>query len=209
MEQAEQKSFEARLKAEQTYRDNMEAIREMAEHTPTTPEARLETEYQTRLQMLKAYYQASLVYARQHGEDEAAVTEIYNQAKLNQDRLYKEEKIRLAKKTSEELRALQGNDISQQFTDIYNNIENLKEAISNANFEGMLQSIQGIVNSVLGGLSNSFNTFKRIEIDNVEAKYDAEIEAAQGNAEEIERLEQEKAQKKLDIEKSMQMFSLQ
>lgn len=201
VEQAEQKSFEARLKAEQTYRDNMEAIREMAEHTPTTPEARLETEYQTRLQMLKAYYQASLVYARQHGEDEAAVTEIYNQAKLNQDRLYKEEKIRLAKKTSEELRALQGNDISQQFTDIYNNIENLKEAISNANFEGMLQSIQGIVNSVLGGLSNSFNTFKRIEIDNVEAKYDAEIEAAQGNAEEIERLEQEKAQKKLDIEK--------
>ncbi|QPH57140.1 hypothetical protein ITJ87_13620 [Bacteroides sp. HF-162] len=201
VEQAEQKSFEARLKAEQTYRDNMEAIREMAEHTPTTPEARLETEYQTRLQMLKAYYQASLVYARQHGEDEAAVTEIYNQAKLNQDRLYKEEKIRLAKKTSEELRALQDNDISQQFTDIYNNIENLKEAISNANFEGMLQSIQGIVNSVLGGLSNSFNTFKRIEIDNVEAKYDAEIEAAQGNAEEIERLEQEKAQKKLDIEK--------
>lgn len=201
VEQAEQKSFEARLKAEQTYRDNMEAIREMAEHTPTTPEARLETEYQTRLQMLKAYYQASLVYARQHGEDETAVTEIYNQAKLNQDRLYKEEKIRLAKKTSEELRALQGNDISQQFTDIYNNIENLKEAISNANFEGMLQSIQGIVNSVLGGLSNSFNTFKRIEIDNVEAKYDAEIEAAQGNAEEIERLEQEKAQKKLDIEK--------
>lgn len=167
VEQAEQKSFEARLKAEQTYRDNMEAIREMAEHTPTTPEARLETEYQTRLQMLKAYYQASLVYARQHGEDETAVTEIYNQAKLNQDRLYKEEKIRLAKKTSEELRALQGNDISQQFTDIYNNIENLKEAISNANFEGMLQSIQGIVNSVLGGLSNSFNTFKRIEIDNV------------------------------------------
>lgn len=201
VEQAEQKSFEARLKAEQTYRDNMEAIREMAEHTPTTPEARLETEYQTRLQMLKAYYQASLVYARQHGEDEAAVTEIYNQAKLNQDRLYKEEKIRLAKKTSEELRALQGNDISQQFTDIYNNIENLKEAISNANFEGMLQSIQGIVNSVLARLSNSFNTFKRIEIDNVEAKYDAEIEAAQGNAEEIERLEQEKAQKKLDIEK--------
>lgn len=201
VEQAEQKSFEARLKAEQTYRDNMEAIREMAEHTPTTPEARLETEHQTKLQMLEAYYQASLVYARQHGEDEAAVREIYNQAKLNQDRLYEEEKIKLAKKTSEELRALQGNDISQQFTNIYNNIENLKEAISNADFEGMLQSIQGIVNSVLGGLSNSFNTFKQIEIDNVEAKYAAEIEAAQGNAEEIERLEQEKAQKKLDIEK--------
>ena len=38
-------------------------------------------------------------------------------------------------------------------------------------------------------------------MDNVEAKYNAEIEAAKGNTEEVERLEQEKAQKKLDIEK--------
>ena len=38
-------------------------------------------------------------------------------------------------------------------------------------------------------------------MDNVDAKYDAEIAAAQGNAEEVERLENEKAQKKLDIEK--------
>ncbi len=35
----------------------------------------------------------------------------------------------------------------------------------------------------------------------MEAKYDAEIAAAQGNAQEVERLETEKAQKKLEIEK--------
>lgn len=39
------------------------------------------------------------------------------------------------------------------------------------------------------------------EIANMEAKYDVEIETAQGNAEEVERLENEKAQKKLEIEK--------
>lgn len=39
------------------------------------------------------------------------------------------------------------------------------------------------------------------EIANMEAKYDVEIEAAQGNAEEVERLENEKAEKKLEIEK--------
>lgn len=39
------------------------------------------------------------------------------------------------------------------------------------------------------------------EVANMEAKYDVEIEAAQGNAAEVERLENEKAQKKLDIEK--------
>ena len=38
-------------------------------------------------------------------------------------------------------------------------------------------------------------------MDQVDAKYDAEIEAAQGNTEEVERLENEKAQRKLDIQK--------
>lgn len=201
VEKAEQQSFEARLKAEQTYRNNIDALRQMAEQTPATPEAKLQAEYATKLQLLEAYYQSSLDYAKQNGKNEAEVTELYNQAKLNLDKRYQEEKKKLAEKSIEELKALQGNDISQQFTDIFNNIEKLQEAIANADFSGMLQSIQGIINSVLSGLNNAFNTFKQIEIDNVEAKYDAEIEAAQGNAEEVERLEQEKAQKKLDIEK--------
>ncbi|WP_294617621.1 hypothetical protein [uncultured Bacteroides sp.] len=201
VEQAEQQAFDARLKAEQVFRDNVDALREMAQSTPATPEAKLKAEYDTRLQLLEAYYQASLDYARKNGQDEAGITELYNRAKLNLDKQYQDERKKLAEKSSEELEALQGNDISRQFTDIFNNIDKLKEAIDNADFGGMLQSIQGIVNSVLSGLSNAFNTFKQIEIDNVEAKYDAEIEAAQGNAEEVERLEQEKAQKKLDIEK--------
>lgn len=201
VEQAEQQSFEARLKAEQTFRDNIEALKEMAAQTPTTPEAQLEAEYSTRLKLLEAYYQASLDYAERNGQDEAEITELYDRAKLNLDKEYQKKKKELVEKSSEELKALQGNDISQQFTDIYNHIEKLKEAIDQADFGGMLQSIQGIVNSVLGGLSNAFNTFKQIEIDNIEAKYDAEIEAAQGNTEEVERLEQEKAEKKLEIEK--------
>ena len=201
VEQAEQQSFDTRLKAEQTFRNNMDALRKMAEQTPVTPEAKLEAEYKTKLQLTEAYYKASLEFAKQYGQDEAEITEIYDRAKLNLEREYQEEKKKLAEKTSEELKALQGNDLSQQFTDIYNYIEKLKEAIDQADFGGMLQSIQGIVNTVLGGMSNAFNTFKQIEIDNIEAKYAAEIEAAQSNTEEVERLEQEKAQKKLDIEK--------
>lgn len=49
--------------------------------------------------------------------------------------------------------------------------------------------------------SGAVNALQQAEMDNVDAKYDAEIAAAQGNAEEVERLENEKAQKKLDIEK--------
>lgn len=201
VEQAEQQSFDARLKAEQVFRSNMDVLREMAKKTPTTPEAKLKAEYDTQLQLLEAFYQASLDYAKKHGQDETEVTELYNQAKLNLDKKYQDEKKKLAEKNSKELKSLQGNDISQQFTEIFNNIQKLQDAIENADFGGILQSVQAIVNSVLSGLSNAFDTFKQIEIDNVEAKYDAEIEAAQGNTEEVERLEQEKAQKKLDIEK--------
>lgn len=45
-------------------------------------------------------------------------------------------------------------------------------------------------------------------MDQIDAKYDAEIEAAKGDADEVERLENEKAQKKLDIQKSMPMSTL-
>ena len=173
----------------------------MAEQTPKTPEAKLQAEYETNLQLTEAYYQASLEYAREHGQSETEVTALYNQAKLNLDKKYQEEKKKLAKHTAEELKALQGNDISAQFTEIFNSITKLQDAIANMDFEDIIKSMQVLVSATLNGLSDAFNTFKQIEIDNVEAKYDAEIEAAQGNNEEIERLEQEKAQKKLDIEK--------
>ena len=52
-----------------------------------------------------------------------------------------------------------------------------------------------------GLFSGAVNALQQAEMANIDAKYDAEIEAAQGNAEEVERLEKEKAQKKLDVEK--------
>lgn len=52
-----------------------------------------------------------------------------------------------------------------------------------------------------GLFGDAITALQDAEIANMEAKYDVEIEAAQGNAEEIERLEQEKAEKKLEIEK--------
>ena len=199
--QAQQQSFDKRLAAEQTYRRNLDALRQMAADTPSTPEAQLEAEYQTRLALLESYYQASLDYARKHGQDEAAVTELYNEAKLKQEQQYQDERTKLQEDTNTRLQALQGNDISQQFTQMYNGIKGLQEAVDELDFTKIAQSLQSLTNSVLGGLSQAFNTFKQIEIDNVEAKYDAEIEAAAGNQEKIEQLEHDKAAAKLEIEK--------
>lgn len=201
VDDAKQQAFEKRLAAEQTYRRNLDALRQMAADTPSTPEAQLEAEYQTRLALLESYYQASLDYARKHGQDEAAVTELYNEAKLKQEQQYQDERMKLQEDTNTRLQALQGNDISQQFTQMYNGIKDLQDAVDELDFTKIAQSLQSLTNSVLGGLSQAFNTFKQIEIDNVEAKYDAEIEAAAGNQEKIEQLEHDKAAAKLEIEK--------
>lgn len=49
--------------------------------------------------------------------------------------------------------------------------------------------------------SGAIQSLQQAEMDQIDAKYDAEIEAAKGDADEVERLENEKAQKKLDIQK--------
>lgn len=199
--QAEQQSFDKRLAAEQAYRRNIDALRQMAADTPATPEAKLEAEYQTRLALLESYYQASLDYAKKHGQDEIAVTELYNQAKLKLEQKCQDERLKLNEEADTRLQALQGNDISQQFTQMYNGIKDLQDAVDELDFTKIAQSLQSLTNTVLGGISSAFSAFKQIEIDNVEAKYDAEIEAAAGNQEKIEQLEHDKAAAKLEIEK--------
>lgn len=52
-----------------------------------------------------------------------------------------------------------------------------------------------------GLFSGAVQALQQAEMDNVDTQYDAEIEAAKGNSKEVERLENEKAQKKLDIQK--------
>jgi len=198
---AKLRAQDKQLAAEQMFLKNLDALRRMAADTPATPEAKLEAEYQTQLALLQSYYQASLDYAKEHGQDEAEVTDLYNQAKLKLEQKYQDERLKLQEDTNHKLEALQGNDISQQFTSIYNSIRDLQDAVDELDFSKVLQSIQSLTNSVLGGISAAFNTFKQIEIDNVEAKYDAEIEAAAGNQEKIEQLEHDKAAAKLEIEK--------
>lgn len=50
-------------------------------------------------------------------------------------------------------------------------------------------------------VSDAVSSLQQAEIQQIEDKYAVEIEAAKGNEEEVARLENEKAQKKLDVEK--------
>jgi len=49
--------------------------------------------------------------------------------------------------------------------------------------------------------SNAFQAMQQSEEDEIDAKYDAEISAAQGNSEQVEKLENEKEAKKLAVQK--------
>jgi len=57
------------------------------------------------------------------------------------------------------------------------------------------------VQQILSAASDAVNSLQDAEMANMEKKYAAEIAAAGTNAKEVQRLEREKAQKKLDIEK--------
>ena len=61
--------------------------------------------------------------------------------------------------------------------------------------------INKLVNTWTDIFSNAFQSLQDAEINNIETKYNKEIDAAKGNADEVERLENEKEQKKLNVQK--------
>lgn len=206
---AEQKAFDARLKTEKDYYDNLQTMRDMLQESSDNPEDRLKVEYDTQLALLKGLYETSLDYAKKNGKDETEIEQTYSNAKQVLLKRYYKAKADLANQSKRELRGIIGNQLSEDVADVFNAVSNLKDIFKNFSDpkfwetfkEDILDNMGALVNAVTSGLSSAFSTFEQIEKDNVEAKYNAEIAAAEGNSEEIERLEQEKAQKKLDIEK--------
>lgn len=161
----------------------------------------VEEDKEAQLKVLEATYQARLELAQKHNLDTVELKKAYHRAEeqLEKDSQNRINQIRLqygflSKKQQYDLELSKLKDhldkqlISQEDyekgrTDL--GIEYLKEYFdyySNL-FSGAIQSLQ------------------QAEMDNIDARYDVEIEAAKGNKEEVERLENEKAQKKLEIQK--------
>lgn len=207
---AEQKAFDARLRAEEVYHKNLEAMKNMfSDDNDDSPEKKLKQEYDTGIAMLDALYNASVDYAKRTGKDETEAEQLYLKAKKALYDKYCKGKLKLAEDTRKELRGIVGNELSDDVANVFNAVNKLRDIFKNfsdpdfwKNFKkDIIQAMGMLVNSVTSGLRSAFGTFEQIEKDNIETKYNAEIEAAQGNSEKIEKLEQEKAQKKLDIEK--------
>ena len=172
----------------------------------------LEASYRARLELIRNALKNELVTKDQAARQEKELEEAYSTAKLNITRGAEERRNGILEKYGllgfQQRYAMQMAALKREKeqgligAEAYAKAEKMlkiqfwKEAFdyySNL-FSGAVSALQ---NAEIANMEAKYDA----EIANMEAKYDAEIAAAQGNAQEVERLETEKAQKKLEIEK--------
>lgn len=212
IEADEQASADARLAMYTQFYANLEKIKKMGAKADTDEASRLEAEKQAELKVLDAYYKAALDYAAQHGKDTAELTEAYNAAKANIEDKYTKKKEKVEDKAERELQKMLNRYSAESSAERYRReLKELEEAkkkelLTVEEYEKAKRSIQldyweSQYQTYQDMAASAVESIQQAEIDRVEAKYEALIAAAEGNDEEQERLENEKAQKKLDIEK--------
>ncbi len=161
----------------------------------------VDEDYQAQLAVLEASYRARREMAEKNRLDTAELDKAYYRAKeqLESDHQRRLQSIRsqygLAsqqKKYAMELEQLKAALDQQLLTqeEYERAVQNLKRDSYKTQFDYYSNLFSGAVEAL-----------QQAEMANVDAKYDAEIEAAEGNSEEVERLENEKAEKKLEIQK--------
>ena len=150
----------------------------------------LEASYRARLELIRNALKNELVTKDQAARQEKELEEAYSTAKLNITR-------------GAEERGFQQRYAMQMAALKREKEQGLIGAEAYAKAEKMLkiQFWKEAFDYYSNLFSGAVSALQNAEIANMEAKYDAEIAAAQGNAQEVERLETEKAQKKLEIEK--------
>lgn len=161
----------------------------------------VDEDYQMQLSVLEASYQARKELAEKEHLDTTELTVAYNRAK---EQLENEHQNRLRsireqyglttqqERFDAELQQLKTNLDQKLLTE-----EEYEEAVQNLKRDSYKKQFDYYSNLFSGAVQ----ALQQAEMDNIDAKYDAEIEAAKGDAEEVERLENEKAQKKLDVQK--------
>lgn len=205
---AEQAHFEQQVAAEQAYQDALAKVMEQGE---TQQELTLEQQRDQKLEVLKGYYQAALNMAKQNGEDtaqlEKAYKDIQTQIEAEYTAKYTEQ---LAQQADKEKQARQALGFDQQ-SEYDRQLQQLQQALDNQyitqqEYEQKVQQLkresfmkQAQYYTEL--FSNTVTALQNAEMANVDAKYDAEIKAAEGNTALQEKLEKKKANEKLKIQK--------
>lgn len=205
---AEQAHFDQQVAAEQAYQDALAKVMEQGE---TEQELTLEQQRDQKLEVLKGYYQAALNLAKQNGEDTAQLEKAYKDAQAQIDSDYAaKHAAQLAEQADKEKQARQAlgfdkqSEYDQQLTQLQQALDN--QYITQEEYEKKVQqmkkeSFMKQAQYYTELFSNAVGALQNAEMANVDAKYDAEIKAAEGNTALQEKLEKKKANEKLKIQK--------
>lgn len=205
---AEQAHFDQQVAAEQAYQDALAKVMEQGE---TEQELTLEQQRDQKLEILKGYYQAAIDLAKQNGEDTVQVEKAYRDAQKQIEKEYtakhKEQLDQQDDKKKQARQALgfdQQNEYDQQLVQLQQALDNQYitqeehekrvQQLKKESFMKQAQYYTDLFSNAVGALQNA-------EMANVDAKYDAEIKAAEGNTALQEKLEKKKANEKLKIQK--------
>lgn len=205
---AEQAHFDQQVAVEQAYQDALAKVMEQGE---MQQELTLEQQRDQKLEVLRGYYQAALNMAKQNGEDtaqlEKAYKDVQNQIEAEYTAKHNEQ---LAQQADKEKQARQALGFDQQ-SEYDRQLELLQQALDNQyitqqEYEQRVQqlkkeSFMKQAEYYTNLFSNAVTSLQNAEMANVDAKYDAEIKAAEGNTALQEKLEKKKANEKLKIQK--------
>lgn len=205
---AEQAHFDQQVAVEQAYQDALAKVMEQGE---TQQELTLEQQRDQKLEVLKGYYQAALNMAKQNGEDTTQLEKAYKDVQIQIEKEYiTKQKELLGEQDEKKKQARQALGFDQQ-SEYDRQLQQLKQALDNQYItqEEYEEKVQGLkrgsfMKQVLlytNLFSNAVTSLQNAEMANVDAKYDAEIKAAEGNTALQEKLEKKKANEKLKIQK--------
>lgn len=204
----EQAHFEQQVAVEQAYQDALAKVMEQGE---TQQELTLEQQRDQKLEVLKGYYQAALNMAKQNGEDTTQLEKAYKDVQIQIEKEYiTKQKELLDEQDEKKKQARQALGFDQQ-SEYDRQLQQLKQALDNQYItqEEYEEKVQGLkrgsfmkqVQLYTNLFSNAVTSLQNAEMANVDAKYDAEIKAAEGNTALQEKLEKKKANEKLKIQK--------
>ena len=161
----------------------------------------VDEDYAMQLEVLKASYQARKEMAEENNLDTTELDKAYYRAKEQLESEYQQRLLAIRnqyglttqqERHNAELEQLKLARAQQLLTE-----EEYEQAVQNLKRDSYKKQFDYYADL----FSNAIQSLQQAEMDQIDAKYDAEIEAAKGDADEVERLENEKAQKKLDIQK--------
>ena len=205
---AEQAHFDQQVAVEQAYQDALAKVMEQGE---AQQELTLEQQRDQKLEVLKGYYQAALNMAKQNGEDTAQLEKAYKDVQIQIEKEYiTKQKELLDEQDEKKKQARQALGFDQQ-SEYDRQLQQLKQALDNQyitqqEYEQRVQqlkkeSFMKQAEYYTNLFSNAVTSLQNAEMANVDAKYDAEIKAAEGNTALQEKLEKKKANEKLKIQK--------